>query len=348
MTTVSWYTKIRSNRIASVTLVMLMVTSVLAMLAYLVIPDKSHNANRQILQLALKAPGSAHKICYQAEDARKNNQGQMSAMIVGKRDNRIYYPYDEISYRDGETEILYEQSLISREGRFETKKLRFLLGSDKFGRDVLSRLILGLRVSLTIGFLAVIVSLFIGIFIGSIGAYYGGWADQVVMIIINTSWSIPTLLLAFAIILSLGKGYMVIVLAVGLTMWVDVARLVRGQIKEEREKPYVASGKVLGLSDVRIVVRHILPNILAPILVIAAANFATAILVEAGLSYLGLGIQPPAPSLGNMLKENYAYATGGYVYLAMCPIIMIMFLVLNFNLLGTALRDVFDYKSKTR
>jgi len=133
MTTVSWYTKIRSNRIASVTLVMLMITSVLAMLAYLVIPDKSHNANRQILQLALKAPGSAHKICYQAEDARKNNQ-----------------------------EILYEQSLISREGRFETKELRFLLGSDKFGRDVLSRLILGLRVSLTIGFLAVIVSLFIG------------------------------------------------------------------------------------------------------------------------------------------------------------------------------------------
>jgi len=345
MTTVSWYTKIRSNRIASVTLVMLMITSVLAMLAYLVIPDKSHNANRQILQLALKAPGSAHKICYQAEDARKNNQGYLSAMIVGKRDNRIYFPYDEISYRDGEREMFYEQSLISREGRFETKKLRFLLGSDKFGRDVLSRLILGLRVSLTIGFLAVIVSLFIGVLIGSIGAYYGGWADQVVMIIINTSWSIPTLLLAFAIILSLGKGYMVIVLAVGLTMWVDVARLVRGQIKEERVKPYVASGKVLGLSDARMVVRHMLPNIIGPILVIAAANFATAILVESGLSYLGLGIQPPAPSLGNMLKENYAYATGGYVYLALCPIITIMFLVLSFNLLGTALRDVFDYKS---
>ena len=223
--------------------------------------------------------------------------------------------------------------------------IKYVLGSDKYGRDILSRLILGLRISLMIGLLAVIVSIAIGILMGSLGGYYGGLTDHVIMIIINTSWSIPTLLLAFAIIIALGKGFMVIVLAVGLTMWVDVARLVRGQIKEEKEKSYVAGAKVMGLSDSVIIIRHILPNIIGPILVMAAANFATAILVEAGLSYLGLGIQPPAPSLGNMLKENYAYATGGYIYLASSPIIAIMLLVLNFNLLGTALNDIFDLKS---
>ena len=333
---------------ASSTIILLAITSLLAVLAYLFIPDKSHNANRQIVQLALSAPGTSHQVCYQDQSSNPNISDVLLNIISGQQDQRLYYPYDSMAYDGSTTTIHYQHSVINRPGSYETASIFYMLGSDKFGRDVLSRMVLGLRVSLTIGLLAVVVSLFIGVLIGSIGAYYGGWIDQVVMIIINTSWSIPTLLLAFAIILSLGKGYLVIILAVGLTMWVDVARLVRGQIKEEREKPYVASGKVLGLSDVRMVLRHILPNIMGPILVIAAANFATAILVEAGLSYLGLGIQPPAPSLGNMLKENYAYATGGYVYLALCPIIMIMFLVLNFNLLGTALRDVFDYKSKTR
>ena len=348
MVTQSWYSNIRSNRVASFTIMLLVTTALLAVLAYVTIPDKSRNANRQIVQLALSAPGSTHQVCYQDKISQKSFSTRILNIVSGQQDQNIYYPYDSLSYDGTATTINYQNTVITRAGRYDTSSIYYLLGSDKFGRDVLSRIILGLRVSLTIGLLAVIVSLVIGIFIGSIGAYYGGRIDQIVMVIINTSWSIPTLLLAFAIILSLGKGYMVIILAVGLTMWVDVARLVRGQIKEEREKPYVASGKVLGLSDLRIVLRHILPNIAGPILVIAAANFATAILVEAGLSYLGLGIQPPAPSLGNMLKENYAYATGGFVYLALCPIIMIMFLVLNFNLLGTALRDVFDYKSNTR
>lgn len=192
----------------------------------------------------------------------------------------------------------------------------------------------------------VLVSLAIGITIGSISGYYGGRTDQILMLLINTSWSIPTLLMAFAIIIALGKGFLVIVLAVGLTMWVDVARIVRGEVLQIRNELYVSASRVLGYNDFRTITRHVLPNIIGSILVMAAANFATAILVEAGLSYLGLGIQPPTPSLGNMLQESYAYATGGFVYLAFIPILTIMILVLSFNLLGTALRDVFDIRQK--
>ena len=169
--------------------------------------------------------------------------------------------------------------------------------------------------------------------------------DDLIMFLVNTVWSIPTLLLVFAIVLAFGRGVGIIFLAVGLTMWVDVARIVRGQILTVKEMQYIEAARAFGFSSFRIMFRHILPNILGPVMVIAAANFATAILVEAGLSYLGLGIQPPTPSLGNMLKESYAYATGGFVYLAFFPIITIMSLVLCFNLLGTALRDVFDIKS---
>ena len=340
-------TNIRRNKMALTTLCFLAITVLLALFSYLIIPDSSRNANRQIPQLALSAPLSTHSVCESVKE-QNNKRSILSTLLYGKEDNSIYYPCDSMIYAADISTIHYKNSVVDRPGEYKRTEVNYLLGSDKYGRDLLSRLILGLRVSLIIGFLAVLVSITIGVVIGSIGGYYGSWIDQVVMIIINTSWSIPTLLLAFAIIIALGKGFIVIVLAVGLTMWVDVARIVRGQIKEEKEKSYVAGGKVMGLSDLRIIARHILPNIIGPILVMAAANFATAILVEAGLSYLGLGIQPPAPSLGNMLKENYAYATGGYVYLAICPIITIMLLVLNFNLLGTALRDVFDVKSNSR
>lgn len=222
----------------------------------------------------------------------------------------------------------------------------FYLGTDNFGRDTLSRLILGVRISLLVGLIAVIISLTIGILLGALAGYFGGRIDDVIMLVINTVWSIPTILLVFAIVLAFGRGIGIIFLAVGLTMWVDVARLVRGQVMSLKQIQFVEAAQSMGFGTGRILLRHILPNILGPVMVVAASNFATAILIESGLSYLGFGIQPPTPSWGTMLNENYGYAIGGKPMLALIPAVAIMLMVLAFNLVGNGFRDALDVKSK--
>jgi len=226
-----------------------------------------------------------------------------------------------------------------------TKK--YWLGTDKFGRDILSRLIIGTRVSLAVGLIAVLISLTLGIILGALAGYFKGWVDEVVMWLVNVTWSIPTLLLVFAITLAMGKGFWQIFIAVGLTMWVSVARLVRGQVMAVKELEFVQAAKALGFTNFRIIVKHILPNILGPILVIAASNFATAIIVEAGLSFLGIGVQPPQPSWGLMIKENYNFIITHNPMLALIPGFAIMLLVLAFNLLGNGLRDAVDVKMQS-
>ncbi len=222
----------------------------------------------------------------------------------------------------------------------------FYLGTDNFGRDTLSRLILGVRISLLVGLIAVIISLTIGILLGALAGYFGGRLDDGIMLVINTVWSIPTILLVFAIVLAFGRGIGIIFLAVGLTMWVDVARLVRGQVMSLKHIQFVEAAQSMGFGTSRILLRHILPNILGPVMVVAASNFATAILIESGLSYLGFGIQPPTPSWGTMLNENYGYAIGGKPMLALIPAVAIMLMVLAFNLVGNGFRDALDVKSK--
>ncbi len=223
---------------------------------------------------------------------------------------------------------------------------RFYLGTDNYGRDNLSRLIIGVRISLIVGLIAVIISLTIGILLGALAGYFGGRLDNFIMLLINTIWSIPTILLVFAIVLAFGKSIGIIFLAVGLTMWVDVARLVRGQVFALKEISFVEAAQSMGFSTGRILMRHILPNILGPVMVVAASNFATAILIESGLSYLGFGIQPPTPSWGTMLNENYGYAIGGKPFLALVPAVAIMLMVLAFNLVGNGFRDALDVKSR--
>jgi peptide/nickel transport system permease protein len=179
---------------------------------------------------------------------------------------------------------------------------------------------------------------------GSLAGFFRGKTDDVIMWLTNVIWSIPTLLLVIAITMALGKGFAQVFIAVGLTMWVEVARVVRGQIFSLREMEFVEAGRALGFTNFRIVLRHVLPNIMSPVIVIAASNFASAILLEAGLSFLGMGAQPPTPSWGMMIKENYGYIIVDAAYLAIYPGLAIMFMVLAFTWLGNGLRDALDQK----
>lgn len=260
---------------------------------------------------------------------------------VKLEDNYIYF--QDINEKEQKVSISSLQNDI-KEKHIQTKK--YYLGTDKFGRCMLSRLIIGTRISLLVGLIAVIISLLLGISLGALAGYFGGLIDDIISLIMNVIWSIPTVLLVFAIVLAMGRGVWNIFFAVGLTMWVDVARMVRVQVLTLRELQYIEATKSFGYDTTKIIFQHILPNIIGPIMVIAASNFATAILLEAGLSYLGFGIRPPTPSWGTMLNETYGYAIGGKPILALIPAFAIMSLVLAFNLLGNGIRDALDVKAK--
>ncbi|HNL06402.1 MAG TPA: ABC transporter permease, partial [Chitinophagales bacterium] len=228
-----------------------------------------------------------------------------------------------VHFRKGEQTMTVPLSAMSQQFKTERLETRhYYLGTDKHGRDILSRLLLGIRVSLSVGLMAVFIALLVGIMIGMLAGYFGGWIDDLLLWFMSVFWSVPLLLLVFAIVFVFGsdkREFWHLYVAVGLTMWVEVARMVRGQVMSWREKEFVEAARSFGFSQFRIMFRHILPNIMGPIMVVAAADFASAIIIEAGLSYLGIGIRPPQPSWGNMLNEYYSYLGTGKEYLALLP-----------------------------
>ncbi|MDX2196463.1 MAG: ABC transporter permease [Cytophagales bacterium] len=250
---------------------------------------------------------------------------------------------------NGKLTMLSRRQLVNifHENHLEART--YLLGTDKAGRDLLSRLIFGTRISLGIGLVSVLISLFLGITIGSLGGFFGGTIDKFVMWLMTVVWSIPGIMLVIAISLALqSKGIWVAFVAVGLTTWVEISRVVRGEILAIKEKTYIEAARALGIKNFNIILRHILPNLLGPIIVIATSNFASAILTEAGLSFLGLGVQPPMPSWGMMVNEGFhSIGTSNSWHLILFPGLAICILVLAFNLFGNGLRDAFDPKSVT-
>ena len=216
-----------------------------------------------------------------------------------------------------------------------------LLGTDTLGRDVLSRIIFGARVSLLVGFVAVGIATLIGVLVGALAGYYGGVLDQILMRLVDLMLCFPTIFLILAVIAVLGPSIWNIMAVIGLTSWMGVARLVRAEFLSLREREFVVAARALGASDARLIWRHLLPNALTPVMVSATLGVAGAILVESSLSFLGLGVQPPTPSWGNMLtmgKDNIEIAW----WLSVFPGLAILVTVMSYNLLGEGIREAID------
>ncbi|MFN3639732.1 MAG: ABC transporter permease [Flavobacterium sp.] len=355
--------KFLKNRWGAFSLLYIIIMVFIALFAYVLAPDNTLNANQMHLSIHSKPPG--FEVMMLNIPISKPPKTNLKHFFLGFESNSQQVPIQ--SYHLNENAITYVEYIdevtpgeiqktltlndfpgfnsISEVEKHHIKKQRFWLGTDKYGRDLLSRMIIGSRVSLSIGLVAVIISLLVGVFFGVLSGYYGGKVDAAIMWLVNVIWSIPTLLLVIAVTLALGKGFWQVFVAVGLTMWVEVARVVRGQMMGLKQMQFITAAKALGFNDSRIIVKHMLPNCLAPIIVISAANFASAILIESGLSFLGLGAQPPIPSWGGIIKDHYNYIVLGKPYLAIIPGMAIMLITLAFMMTGNTLRDVFDVKS---
>jgi ABC-type dipeptide/oligopeptide/nickel transport system permease subunit len=216
-----------------------------------------------------------------------------------------------------------------------------LLGTDQLGRDMLSRLVVGVGISLAVGFGVTALSMAIGIIAGALAGYYRGWIDTIISGIVEITWGFPLILIAVILAGALGPGLTATVLAVGLINWAGFARVVRGEVLSLREREFVQAAMATGVSDRRILIRHVLPNTLAPVLVMATYYVAAAIIVEAGLSFIGLGAQPPLPSLGVMIADGRNYILLDH-WLSTLPGIAILIIVMALNLFGDGLRDLFD------
>ena len=347
---------------------------------YLLLPDHSPNANQSIPVLQKMPPGFSVQVIRIKHKHALEERNLLERWLFGEE-----HPYREIPITSAKLQrnslevnplrkiktggepalIVPINDLVQKKAIFTVESTTttnlasgltannlvhtrtFWLGTDKAGRDVLSRLLLGTRVSLAVGLLAVLLSVTVGTLAGALAGFIGGTYDKVILWLMTVVWSIPGIILVIAISLALGqKGIGVLFVAIGLTTWVDVARLVRGEMLALRQKAFVEAAIAIGLPKHRILARHLLPNLLGPIIVVATANFASAILMEAGLSFLGLGVQPPSPSWGMMVAEGFQLlGSASSWYLVLWPSLCISVVVMAFNMVGNGLRDAFDPKT---
>ncbi|WP_316746358.1 ABC transporter permease [Pedobacter gandavensis] len=346
--------RFKQNKMAFSGLLFILFLMLIGIFGYLITPDQTPFANTMHLQLSNKKPGRSFDFLIVSRNPDVKKVSVFEKMLFGQESDYKSIPIT--AYREsggqvyareyiGDDEQAEESvfPLLKGENRYSQT---FWLGTDVYGRDLLSRLMIGVRVSLSVGLMAVLISLLIGISLGALAGYFGGKTDASISWFMNVIWSLPSLLLVIAISFALGKGFWQIFIAVGLSTWVDVSRLVRGQVMALKHVEFVEAAKALGYSTPRIIIKHMLPNIAGPILVLASANFAAAILLESGLSFLGFGAQPPMPSWGGMIKEHYGYIIMDAAYLAILPGLAIMITVYAFNLLAIGLRDAFDVKSQ--
>ncbi|MFN5183404.1 MAG: ABC transporter permease [Bacteroidota bacterium] len=393
--------RLKKNRLSLFGLYVIVFFVIVSILGYLIMPDRSPNANNVQPELSLKEPGFEVMMIKSRLNTPEPDQSWIDIMLNGQKQMFELEPIHHYEFSDadviislytGSTEKNYRNAVskrynladvifsvekptlkvnernrsvtfydldIKKTKNYTFKELReifqkehviqkkFYLGTDKSGRDLLSRLIIGTRISLAVGFISVFISLFLGVLLGSLAGFFRGWVDESILWLINVMWSLPTLLLVVALTFALGKGFWQVFIAVGLTMWVDCARMVRGQILSIREKEFVEAGKALGFSNFRIISRHILPSLAGQVIVISASNFATSIITEASLSFLGFGAQPPMVSWGKMIRDHINYIDNpDTVYLTIVPGVAIMLLVLAFLLLGNGLRDALDTKTE--
>ena len=239
----------------------------------------------------------------------------------------------------------YDPNAINVHKILEPPGFTHPFGTDDLGRDILSRIIWGSRISLSVGFVAVGISTLIGVILGALTGYYGGWVDRVIMRFVDIMLSIPTFFLLLAVIAFLEPGISNIMIVIGLTSWMGITRLVRAEFLSVKEREFTQSARAIGAGDMRIIFRHILPNSIAPVLVSAVLGVAGAILTESALSFLGIGVQPPTSSWGNILtigKDNIEIAW----WLSVFPGVAILVTVLAYNLLGEGIRDAIDPRMK--
>jgi peptide/nickel transport system permease protein len=336
-----WYSwkRLKKNRLAMIGLV---IVSLLVLVAIFADFLASMDPNRQILEYVLKPTGF------------RGNVLMKKAVGSTYQDEPIVIQ----SYRlDGDTvryvDLLGHEYAIARGALVDGgesdwhQQPFYILGTDKFGRDQLSRLLHGARISLFVGLCAEVLSLLIGVTLGAFAGYFRHAADSIVMYFANVVWSFPFILLVIAFSLVLGQGIWQSFVAIGVASWVDVCRIVRGQFFSLRETEYVEATRAVGFGSTRTIFRHMLPNAVGPITVIATAGFASAIIAEASLSFLGLGVQPPQSSWGQMIHDGYGYIAAGKDWgLTIYPSIAIALAVFGFNMLGDGLRDALDPKLK--